>query len=120
MHYSKILPYFERRIQEEPENPELHLRFANALRKFNKYPEAVQEYEKAIVLNQNLLAVYVNLINIYIHRFVQYKENGAQEKARAYLNKARELFGSQTANLVTIADKRVAEEWLKEYEQCLS
>jgi hypothetical protein len=115
MPMKKMLPYFERRLLEEPENGELHLRYANALRKHNKYPQALKEYETAERLDPALIAVYANMAQIFMHRHWQYKEKGAKEIALQYIRKWE---GSmRNGKRATLPSKRIVQRWLASFKQ---
>lgn len=120
MPFSEVKPYIERRIQEEPENGELRLRYANILRKFNLYDEAIAEYEKASQLNSNLLSPLVNLCDIFYHRSKQYREKGAITKAKKYFERAVALYKSGNADLATVLNKEIVPAWIvgREFELC--
>ena len=106
MPFSKVKPYIEKRIKQEPENGELRLRYANFLRRLNEYDKAITQYKKSLELNGNLLDSLLNLADIFYRRSVQYKEKGAMTKAREYFEKFVALFESGNANLTTLTDEK--------------
>lgn len=116
MRLNKVLPYLSKRLQQNPSNGELHLRYANALSKQNKYEGAIRHYEKAIGLNQKLIAVYANLITIYEHRHRYYRIEEAKKEVINYCKKLRELYDSGDYNNITIANKLSIIEFIREKE----
>lgn len=106
MLYSETMPYLEKRIQEEPENGELRLRYANVLRRFNLYEKAIAQYEESLRLDSSLIGALINLTDIYYHRHVQYREKDALTKAREYFERAVQLHKSGSVNFVTLLDKK--------------
>jgi tetratricopeptide (TPR) repeat protein len=105
MPFSKIRPYIEKRINQEPENGELRLRYANFLRRVNEHDKAIKQYKKSLELNGNLLASLLSLTDIFYRRSIQYKEKGAMTKAREYFEEFVALFESGNADLTTLTDE---------------
>lgn len=116
MKLNKVLPYLNKRLQQNPSNGELHLRYANALSKQNKYDDAIKHYKKSIELNPKLIAVYANLITIYGHRHKYYRIEEAKKETIDYCKKLRELYDSGDYNNATIADKLSLIEFIREKE----
>lgn len=112
MPFSEAKPYIERRIQEEPQNGELRLRYANHLRKLNTYDKAITQYEESLRLNGNLIASLINLCDIYLYRNKEYKERGALPKARDYYERAVNLYHSGSAFFTTIENKKKVPIWI--------
>lgn len=119
MPFSEVEPYIKRRVNQEPENGELRLRYANLLRKFNEYDNAIAEYTKSLELDSTLLASLVNLTDIFYHRNKQYKEKGAITKAKKYFKRVITLYQSGNANFVTIEDKKVVPFWIEDMRELL-
>jgi tetratricopeptide (TPR) repeat protein len=119
MLFSKVKPYIEKRIREEPQNGELRLRYANFLRKLNEYDKAINEYTRALQLNSCLLGPLVNLCDIFHHRSNQYREKGAITKAKEYFERAVTLYESGTADLATILDRKIISVWIDEKRRML-
>ena len=116
MKLNKVLPYLDKRLQQNPSNGELHLRYANASSKQNKYEEAIKHYKKSIELNPKLISVYINLIMIYEHRYKYYKIEESKKEAIDYCKKLRELYDSGNYNNVTVANKLSIIEFIREKE----
>lgn len=97
--------YILRRVKEEPNNGELYLRAANSARKGNKYPEAIENYTKSMVLDKSLIANYLNLIEIYAYRAEYYGLEEYWQKAEDLFMKMVEVFNSHQYNAVTIRNE---------------
>lgn len=119
MPFSEARTYIERRIQEEPQNGELRLRYANHLRRVNEYDKAIEEYEESLRLNENLLASLINLCDIFLYRGKEYKEKGAIKKARNYFERMVSLYQSGHAIFTTIEERKTVPLWMKDREAVL-
>ena len=80
----KALIYYQKSINEEPNNANHHYNFGNYYRKIKQFDPAINMYERAIELNPKLTQAYVNLSVIY-------KEKKEVDKAIEYSLKALEL-----------------------------
>ncbi len=119
MPFSEAKSYIERRIQEEPENGELRLRYANHLRKLNTYDKAITQYEESLRLNGNLIASLINLCDIYLYRNKEYKEKGTLPKARDYYERVVNLYHSGNAIFTTIENKKTVPIWITDRGKAL-
>lgn len=117
MPFSEVEPYFKKRIQEEPENGELRLRYANFLRKLNRYDDAIKEYEKSLQLDGNLIASLINLCDIFYHRYRELKKREAVPKAIHYFERAVLLYESGDAAIATLPNKKMIYYWIEDRKE---
>ena len=103
MHHTKAIEHFNKRLAEDPDNAELHLRFANSLRGINRIDEAVEHYKRALELNPKLIAILVNLCRIFGHRHKQYRDKEAKRIVKVYWEKLSELYENGDYDTVTIS-----------------
>jgi len=105
MDFKKARDYLLKRINEEPMNGELCLRFANHLEKNNDYEKAVEYYYRSLVLNPRLIASYLNLVEIFSYRYSYYGIEGASKRALEYFQKMLVLFNSHEYDTCTILNQ---------------
>ncbi len=103
--FKKAYSYLLKRIEEEPSNGELYLRFANNLEKNNDYEKAIEYYYKSLVLNPKLIASYLNLVEIFLYRHSYYNDENAKEKSLNYFQKMLVLFNSHDYDTCTILNE---------------
>ncbi len=105
MHWQEVLPYFEKKLEKNPNDWETNLCYANALRKNGKTSQSVAVFEKAARLNPNCVSALINLGGIHFHRFKEYGEKESKQKAIEYLSTAEKMLLGNTGDMATIADR---------------
>ncbi len=122
MHHTKVMEHFAKRFAEEPDNAELHLRYANSLRSINRCPEAIEHYKKALELNPKLIAVLINLCHIFGHRYKQFADKEAKHTVKDYWEKLSALYENGDYDTATIPkgasiDREIREIYLEYFSK---
>lgn len=104
INWADAIPYFEQKLEKDPNNWETLLRYANSLRKNGRVNQAISTYERVKKLNPNCAAAYANLGSIYFHRVKQYGEKQFKQAAIENLSKAEEFLLSRTGDQQTVND----------------
>jgi len=67
--YSQALPLYREILAETPNDPELHLSLANALKTLGRTPEAIESYRAAAAARPHYGEAYWSLANLKTYRF---------------------------------------------------
>jgi tetratricopeptide (TPR) repeat protein len=67
--YEMALPLYREIVTETPDDPELHLSIAHALKTIGRTPEAVKAYHSAIAVSPSFGEAYWSLANLKTYRF---------------------------------------------------
>jgi tetratricopeptide (TPR) repeat protein len=67
--YSQALPLYREILAETPQDPELHLSIAHALKTLGRTPEAIESYRAAAEVRPSFGEAYWSLANLKTYRF---------------------------------------------------
>jgi predicted Zn-dependent protease len=68
-HHSQALPLYQEVLRETPQEPELHLSIAHALKTLGRTPEAIESYRAAAAVRPSFGEAYWSLANLKTYRF---------------------------------------------------
>jgi predicted Zn-dependent protease len=69
--YSQALPLYREILAETPQDPELHLSIAHALKTLGRTPEAIESYRAAAAARPSFGEAYWSLANLKTYRFTE-------------------------------------------------